>query len=383
MAHSTLVGSSSAKAFIACPGRRNLIKDIPPQPAGAAAAEGTLLHEAMEHMALDETLQPMDFINDIHHITPEVIGDKLVPALDAFEDMLEQFDVQEYLVEQRVQFTGELSEAFGTIDLIAKCGDGAVLICDYKFGHYGVDVTANDQCYFAGAAAMQTPSTEKWFTRPSQPVRFVIIQPTQHPVMSTWSCTAADLTQYVGKLLDAVHASEQPDAPTNPGEHCQFCPASAVCPSKLLQATAAASLPKDMSIDLETALGLAVQLEPWIRDVKKFAHNMLEAGADIPGWKLVDKKSVGRKWINPGEITTKLKAMRSLKHEDYNNYTLKSPPQLEKVCKAKNVKFDQFQQYLFAAPSSGTTLAEDADPRPPTKVELSQQDMSEALAKLK
>ena len=48
MRHSNIVGGSTAKRVINCPGSVVLVQQMPPQVESKYAAEGTLLHACME-----------------------------------------------------------------------------------------------------------------------------------------------------------------------------------------------------------------------------------------------------------------------------------------------------------------------------------------------
>ena len=135
-------------------------------------------------------------------------------------------------------------------------------------------------------------------------------------------------------------------------------------------------------MSLEVALALATELEPWVKNVKSFAHEMLEKGAEIEGWKLVQKRAT-RGWIDPEATTDKLKASRKFKMDDYSDIKLKSPPQLEKVCKAKGVDFNDTFGEMVVSRSSGTTLAPESDKREAVKpLEISQGEAQAALASI-
>jgi hypothetical protein len=47
MQHSKIVGGSTAKRVIACPGSVALVDTMPPQPSSSYADEGTLLHDTI------------------------------------------------------------------------------------------------------------------------------------------------------------------------------------------------------------------------------------------------------------------------------------------------------------------------------------------------
>jgi hypothetical protein len=57
MNHSNIVGGSTAKRVINCPGSVALVQKMPPKPSSSYADEGTLLLDTIaDHL---ETLQPL------------------------------------------------------------------------------------------------------------------------------------------------------------------------------------------------------------------------------------------------------------------------------------------------------------------------------------
>ena len=209
-----------------------------------------------------------------------------------------------------------------------------------------------------------------------------IVQPKCDPGASSYVYSQDEMQDLYDAVFDAIDLAEEGGMDPTPGEHCMFCPAGPVCPAKLVEGQEAINLPKDLTLNLETALALAAQLEPWVKQVKTFAHEMLEKGAEIPGWKLVDKRAA-RSWTDEDETTVKVKAMRRLKQEDWANIRLKTAPQLEKICKVKDINFTKEFGPLTVKKSSGTTLAPEDDKRPAVTVDrLNQADVQAALAKL-
>ncbi len=50
MQHSKIVGGSTAKRVINCPGSVALVQQMPPQPSNKYADEGTLLHNVISEL---------------------------------------------------------------------------------------------------------------------------------------------------------------------------------------------------------------------------------------------------------------------------------------------------------------------------------------------
>ena len=363
--HSAIVGGSSAGRVLNCPASVKLAQAAPEQPQSAYAAEGTALHAIMEQ-ALLNAQEPSSDVVGLHvegvQITQEHWVDKLLPAWDATQEAFRQFNVTEYEPESRVHFR-TLPGVFGTCDVLGLAFDGTVVLLDYKFGD-GVLVSPVDsaQLKFYAAAAAEDAQFSEWFTHPDQRIVLGIIQPAQEPPLQTWETTLHDVKAFQAELVLALARAEKPDVQPHPGDWCRWCPAAPTCPAKTqLAAETVAYSPVD-AVRLADNMRLADQLEDWIKQVRNAGHFALENGVAVPGYKLVQKRAT-RKWVDEGAALDKLKRMRSLAAKDYSTVKLCTPPQLEKICKAKGVDFAQFEEY-FDSVSSGTTVAPDTDPRP-------------------
>ena len=54
MQHSNIVGGSTAKRVINCPGSVALVQKMPPQPSNKYADEGTLLHNVIAEIVMSD-----------------------------------------------------------------------------------------------------------------------------------------------------------------------------------------------------------------------------------------------------------------------------------------------------------------------------------------
>jgi len=77
--------------------------------------------------------------------TPAYLKKKLIPALDAFDTYINALEDETgspatILVEQEVSFGRYIPGAFGSCDVLVRCG-GRVVVLDWKFGR-GVQVQA-------------------------------------------------------------------------------------------------------------------------------------------------------------------------------------------------------------------------------------------------
>ena len=101
--HSKIVGGSTAKRVIACPGSVALSATMPPKPSSKYADEGTLLHDAIAQVlgkdVLPESLLGMTYQDQV--LTEELIENKLHKALDLLGVVDPNLEM-EYAVETEV-----------------------------------------------------------------------------------------------------------------------------------------------------------------------------------------------------------------------------------------------------------------------------------------
>lgn len=366
MAHSSIVGGSSAARVLACPASVRLAAEIPPGPSSSYAAEGTACHHIMEQCLLQDTAPDPDVWIGMElegvDITQALFYDKIIPAWEATEQAFTDYKVVELEPEAEVHFK-TIPGAFGTCDIMGVTTAEAPILLDYKFGD-GVLISPidNKQLLFYAAAAMEDDLTGEWFTGDDdQVVHLGIIQPAQDEPLQVWDTTIKAVKQFRTKLQVAIRESEKAGIEPHAGDHCRWCPAAPTCPAKLGVVKKALRMSPDALEDLSEALDLAEELGPWIKQVQSLVHQRLEAGDKVPGYKLVEKRAT-RKWLDEQSALAKLKALKKLKLPDYTTVKLCTPPQLEKICKAKSVDFAIFADYIGAV-SSGTTVAHEDDAR--------------------
>lgn len=363
MQHSKIVGGSTAKRVINCPGSVALVAEMPPQPSSKYADEGTLLHNE-----ISEFLGTLDYRFTCDE---DLIEDKLKPAL-ALLDEVDPDKEMLYEVETRVGFGDLLPGVFGSTDLMGRIGNKAIIL-DWKFGA-GVPVPAeeNEQLMFYAAAAMRTPEAQ-WVFDGATEVELIIIQP---PVIKRWTTTIARIKEFEQTLVKAVKIAQQPDAPLKNGDHCRWCAAKPVCPIMTGAVDRAVAI-KMEKIDVDKLgayLHNADLLESWIKDLRSLAEEMLKKGKPVPGWKMVPKRAT-RSWVK--EEDAKVALLQHLKESEVIETKVVSPAAAEKLLKKQKIKLPD---KLTVAISSGNTIAPESDPRP--AVVLIGQQLSAALSKI-
>ncbi len=373
MSHSNIVGGSTAKRVINCPGSVALCQKVPPKPSSKYADEGTLLHNVMaEMLGSDKELRHvLDMEYNGIKLTGELIDEKVRPALDAINEI--DPDAQlEFAVEQTVSFGDLIPGVFGSCDLIGRIGDRAIIL-DWKFGDgVAVEAEENSQLLFYTAAAIRTPALE-WVFKDAKEIECIIVQP---PKIKRWVTSFDRVRLFERELTYAVKQSAKPDAPLKIGDHCRWCAAKPICPL-MTGAVDRAMQAQIKELDV-TQLGDMLQradvLEDWISDLRALALQVLESGNPVPGYKLVQKRAT-RQWKD--EESAKQALLQHLSMTDVMETYLISPAQAEK--KLKKLKLPMPDDQIISV-SSGTTLAPESDPRPAV-LQIGQQ-LTAALSKL-
>ena len=371
MQHSNIVGGSSAKRVMACPGSVALVQKMPPKPSNSHADQGTLLHNAISAILEDQSVDVIGTQYKDQVLTQDLYDEKIMVGLSLLDEV-DPEKTMEYEVETRVGFGDLLPGVFGSTDLMGRIGSKAIIL-DWKFGS-GVPVPAeeNEQLMFYAAAAMRTPEAQ-WVFDGATEVELIIIQP---PVIKRWTTTIERIKQFEQTLIKAVKIAQQPDAPLKNGDHCRWCAAKPVCPIMTGAVDRAVAI-KMEKIDVDKIgayLHNADLLEDWIKELRALAEEMMKKGKPVPGWKMVPKRAT-RSWVK--EEDAKAALLQHLKESEVIETKLVSPAAAEKLLKAQKLKLPDG---LTVAISSGNTIAPESDPRP--AVVLIGQQLNAALSKL-
>ena len=341
--HSKMIGGSSAKRVMHCPGSWALGKTQPEKPSSDYADEGTMLHNAIAMILAGDVQEPQDIIGltyGDHEVTEELYVELIEPALDLFRSL----DLDDFVIETRVGFP-DLPGEFGTCDIIGIHA-GYTVVLDWKFGR-GVYVNPidNEQLRYYGAAARH--SMPHWFTN-DRPVRLYIVQPAFQSNKSYDEVELKDLVAFEKQLKQTTRMMKKPGAPFKEGDWCKWCPAMDVCP--LINKMATTALKKDGEL-APKELGRwlkedAPRLEELIKSRRELARSQLDAGHPVPGMKLVSGRQGDRTWVDPkfieDEIRILVRAKRAFLVSDFYKQTLLGPAGFEKVLKKKHATLAVF-----------------------------------------
>lgn len=381
MEHSHVMGGSTAAQRINCLGSLLLEAKAPEKPPSDYATQGNVLHSAMELMltALDPDSRTYDkdyrkVLKDLEGqdlgygeewaITAEQIQTKIVPAWHAFIEVLSQYRLEDWFIEQRVSLEAVIPGAFGTSDLIAIDAMGRLHVLDWKFGDgVPVPVEGNMGLAFYAAAAMYDPEPELVeFCQNITGIVMHIVQPRAgaDQVLWTWETDENFIETFVDQAEAAMKAANKPNAPCKIGDWCRWCAAKPICPAYGKLASAALSKPpKTMtSVELGEYVHMAEQLKSWIADVYTLAQHELEGGAVVTGYKLVQKRAT-RSWQDEAQVITIMRR-RKVKVDDMYKRTLITPAQAEKKLPKL---YSSVLDSCVHSQSSGLTVVSDTDKR--------------------
>lgn len=373
--HSNVMGGSTASRRINCIGSYQAEKDIPGEES-EYAIRGSMLHAAMELIltadpqdnnelvAVLSDLDGQDLGFDHEPIDNDLIQNKLLPAWEAWMDVRDEYELDDWFIETRVSFGDIIPGAFGTSDVIAKDKARRLHVLDWKFGD-GVPVPVEGNYglgFYAGGALYDEDPELMEFCDDVTGIVLHIVQPRvgDSTVLHTWETTEEWVESLVGIAANAVAEALLPNPVRTPGPWCQFCKARVTCDAQQALATQAlANAPKSMtSVELSQAMTMAMQLKSWISEVVKLAQAEAESGAVIPGFKLVNKRPT-RVWTDEAEAE-KLFRNAKVKVSDFKTSKLISPTQAEKL--NKRLYADKLSD-IVVMHSSGLTLVPESDRR--------------------
>lgn len=368
LAHSSIIGGSTAARRIACPASYRQEQRVPiddtPSPY---ALEGSACHALIERVIRDDmacagtSLLPFIYaetrggVDASFTVDREVYNDLVLPAIKMFDTFLDEMEEAggepAIRVEERVAFPG-VPGAFGTADILAR-NDVGTLVWDWKFGMQPVSADGNKQLMFYAVAAMHTrpemfgPEGAKGFNAPDDwPVTLAICQPRANAhIPATWQTTVAELKKFRWVVTSAVSRATglEPGDPVE-GPHCAFAPCRIVCPlhvqrahnlAKAIEAhhgggTEPTKFERLTADEMGLLLELAHGIEPWVKAVLDSGRQMAVEGSEIPGYALVE----GRRsyaWRDEKEAYEFLKAQPRLKIDEVAPRKVISPAQARKL----------------------------------------------------
>ena len=312
----SVFSASSAERWINCPGSVHM-SSLFPDTKSEASEEGSLAHElaALEinrrclsldlkeygYLLLPLKKQINEFFDEHKnlHGSYEDMARTLEPYIDfvssTYQEALKLDPAAVILTEQRVNYSDIVQEGFGTADVVI-IGAGRVTVIDLKYGK-GVPVSAKDnpQIRLYAIGAIYEFDLVYDFDR----VKMVIYQPRLDSVTEE-ELPVDELKAWAKAVVGpaAVKAASD-NPPYHPGEWCSshFCPGAGVCKARAEYVLALERHSgKDPALltdeQIGDALARAEVLQKWAKALNNYALGEIQTGHPIPGWKIVEGRSV-------------------------------------------------------------------------------------------
>lgn len=314
-----ILGASSSKRWLTCPGSVRMTKGVPQGPSSHYAELGTAAHELAE-MALENKAHPREFKGEI--ITTEegnsfTVDDDMIQAVQVYYELImEESRGHELHIERKFDLSWLHDGMFGTNDASFAEDFGTLYVYDYKHGAgHAVDAVENTQMLYYAIGAAYDVERGEW--EDYENVCMTIVQPrAYHPdgEIRRWTVSMETLKEWAKKLKAGAIATEAKDAPLVPGpEQCRWCAASGHCPAIHAKSVEVArtefddsfSLPDVETLSLDKCADVAKygkMIETFISACKKrIEDEMLRNRGTVEGFKVVRGKGA-REWIDKTEV---------------------------------------------------------------------------------
>jgi hypothetical protein len=382
MADHAKLSPSSATRWINCPGSISLSEGVD-APTSIYALEGSVAHFVGEMSLKNGDADPAVLNGSsiigttVPAISPDVvITEEMVKAVKQYTDYVRSLCALG-ANDMQIEIPVKLDEdVWGTLDCCVAFYNDVLHIIDYKHGAgVAVEVANNTQLMiYAIGALMFYRQHNIHFHR----VRLTLVQPRARHIEGSIRSTDMGvqfLYDWYNETLVPAVAKTRSSKELNSGDWCRFCPVLGGCPQMTrtgleaaqqdFKPAAAGNNPQLLSpAELARILDLSPIIKSWLADVAVYAQSLVEAGGDLPGYKLVNKKS-NRQWINEKEAREWLRTL--LGDDVWQERKMKSVAQIEEIIKAAGYDVALLDGF-YIKPDTGYTLVSEADRR--TAVEV-------------
>jgi len=340
----SVIGASSSKRWLACPGSVKLSEKCKKPKTSSYAIEGTRAHRACE-LVLNGKIEAWE-LEGVKNVDSEMIDSVLI-----YEKHINSLLKPGGSIEIEKEFhLKELDErAFGTADAVVV-NPTELHVVDFKYGK-GVlvevseenkedasglddDIPNNPQLMFYALGAFLNIKQKSKI----KDIFIWVVQPRAHHVngpIRYVKLTPEKLLEFKEILKNGMDETRNPNAALKVNPDCRWCPAFLQCPEQSRLTIKEAKMdfaephielpePKNLSPEsISKVLENKPILETWFKSIYNYAKIEMEMGQKIPGFKLVNGRS-SRSWINETE------AVKYMGEHAYEKKVI-TPPQAEKI----------------------------------------------------
>lgn len=366
-----LLSASGADRWLACtPSAR--LEDTLPDTDSEFSREGTLAHAVAEcelarwlgHTTADDYNASCATFRADKRVTPDFLSAVKI-YVDYAKALITEVRATNpdavVMLEQKFDFSHIVPEGFGTGDLVVV-GDRVLHVVDLKFGK-GLPVSAvdNSQEKLYGAGAVEEFSLLYDFDT----VRLHIVQPRLDEEPSVWDIKVEDLIKWATEVVaPRAKVAWAGEGDYVAGDHCGFCRAKGSCRARAEANLAMAQFEfKDAALlTPEEIAEILLQVDGWRKwatDIKTYALEQAERGAQFPGWKLVHGRS-NRQYRDQAKVAQTLIGAGIPEAVIYEK-SLLGITAMEKAITKK--VFAELLTGLIDKPPGKPTLVQSSDPR--------------------
>ncbi|MBF4806452.1 MAG: DUF2800 domain-containing protein [Pseudoleptotrichia goodfellowii] len=361
-----LLSASGASRWMNCnPSAR--LEDMFPDTTSEYAEEGTLAHEISE-LKLTKWLTPIGprtYSNKMKKLKANKLYQNEMDNytdfyVDHIKELMLSFDKSpSAAIEKKVDFSAYVPDGFGTADFVTVYGT-TLYIRDLKYGK-GVPVFAENNpqlmLYALGAYLEYSMYLD------IEVVNMGIVQPRLDSI-SIWELPAKDLMRWAeNEVKPNAERAFAGEGNFNPGQ-CTFCRAKAVCRARA-----------EMNMQLETKMKLkgnilsnaeigeilkrAQDVVKWVKNLEDYSQAAILRGEKIPGWKLVEGRSV--RSFSDNEKAIEILKEKGIAEELMYERKQLTLTQLETTIGKKD--FNEYVGDLIVKPKGKPTLVPETDKR--------------------
>lgn len=372
MAEHAVLSPSSASRWLACTPSARLELTFPDN-SGLAASEGTLAHSLGELLiryklkkipksVFTKKLKEIQTHKQYENAMYDYADDYAVFVLEQFAEAKTHTKDAVIYLEQKLNLTDFVPEGFGTGDA-GIIADSWLTLIDLKYGK-GVPVSAgkNKQMMLYALGALR----EYDYIYDISMVRLIIYQPRLDNI-TTYEISVEDLKAWAEtELKPRAALAFKGEGDFQPGSHCLFCKAKAVCKANADYNLEIAKYEFQDAVLLKDAdvadiLDRADDFIKWISAVKE--HALAEAvnnGKKWPDYKLVEGRS-NRTYVDETKVADTLKKNGFPEDKIFTKKLLGITAMEKTITKPV---FSTLLNDLVIKPAGKPTLVHESDKRP-------------------
>lgn len=363
---------SGASRWLKCTGSVALSEGLE-ETRSNEASEGTLAHKIAELKALKRftPMPPSEYKKRLEELQDDPMFDREMDRsttayVEYIEELMLSYPTKPFIAfETTVDASEFVPECWGTCDC-ALAFDDTLHVIDFKYGAgVAVSAEANPQMMLYGLGWISRLDMLFTFSR----VVMHIFQP-RIGEPSSWEMKAFSLKAWGHSLREIGNKALKGEGTLEMGEHCQFCPAAAVCrlkQEKVLPAVEAmesgpVSAGKLSNDEIGDILARLDGIDRYHNALKAHALQELKAGRGVKGYKLVQGNGK-RAFIDHAAAVQEVEISGLMRHDELWTETPLSLTALEKELGAAT--FKELLADHITKSGGGPALAKETDKRPP------------------